>query len=232
MYAVATPTPIVATAGPAALRTATPCIRMQQQQRPPQQLGRLRFGAARGPEEWIVDRDGEWSPGYWVELEGGPDDGRTIPVPLAQIEDGLKEGDACAIENLDDADDADGTRVRCVKPSPLTGFRFENSSTPPMAPGSVALRNAARPVVTVVVVLAAGLVLSRFAPRPSLLESQQRCERLLSGFIEVGDREGAESWLSACALSRAEGEELLSDAWQSRWQGKEPPTMVQGVPTR
>ena len=57
--------------------------------------GVLKFGAAKGPSTWIVERDGAWSPNYWVEVKGGKNDGKAFVVPPESIELGLKEGDTC-----------------------------------------------------------------------------------------------------------------------------------------
>ena len=59
--------------------------------------GTLCFGATRGPKSWIAARDGEWAAGYWVELEGGADDGLAMPLPKESIAKGLQAGDAVEI---------------------------------------------------------------------------------------------------------------------------------------
>ena len=73
--------------------TDNPRTEVQQQYR-----GRLMFGAARGPSNWLPENDGStWSPGYWVEINGGPEDGRSIVVSLDDVA-GLREGDLCSVE--------------------------------------------------------------------------------------------------------------------------------------
>ena len=72
--------------------------------------GRLRFSATRGPASWLETKDGPWSPGYWVEIEGGPDDGRDVVVELADIGPGLTEGSLCAVVLRED-----GSGWRCFK---------------------------------------------------------------------------------------------------------------------
>ena len=62
-------------------------------------VGRLQFGATRGPRTWQTDRDGPWVPAYWVEIQGGLDDGEVVLIPdKARIARGLSAGDLCAIE--------------------------------------------------------------------------------------------------------------------------------------
>jgi hypothetical protein len=188
-----------------------------------QQAGRLRFGAAQGPPSWNTDRDGPWSPGYWVELEGGPNHGRTLVVTMDSIDSGLKEGDWCGVESLDDI-----AQLRCVAlPDPeatasAITSRLQNGDRSRAAIQDV-LR-ATTPIATMLVtVLAVGFLFARFAPQPSIVERQQRCEQLISGSVSVGDRQGAEAWLSTCDLSRTEADEVLFSAWTQRWQSKEPP---------
>ena len=64
-----------------------------------QTLGRLRFGAVRGPKGWESERDGPWKPGYWVEIEGGLDEGATVLIQdKSRIAPGLAVNDLCAVE--------------------------------------------------------------------------------------------------------------------------------------
>jgi hypothetical protein len=67
-----------------------------------QPRGRLFFGATQGPASWREDRDGPWSGGYWVEAVGGAADGVTVVLSLDQIGPGLKEGDLCIIQELEE----------------------------------------------------------------------------------------------------------------------------------
>ena len=188
--------------------------------------GRLRFGATKGPSWWLESEHGPWSPGYWVEIEGGA---QSITIALDDVARGLKEGDMCGVELVDGE-----ARWRCA---PLPPDRRQQ---PPEASetSGVAwrlqpleqLQKAARPLSVVVGVVAMGLILAHFAPSPSARESLERCERLISGSVEMADRRAAERWLPTCGISAEQADQLLEDPWLRRWGEREPPEMVQGVP--
>ena len=78
------------------LRSREAAVSMLAQAR----LGRLRFGAAKGPKTHEPERDGPWRPGYWVEIDGGRDDGAVVLIPdRSRIADGLAENDMCAVHS-------------------------------------------------------------------------------------------------------------------------------------
>ena len=81
-------------------------ILLQFEQEP--NTGVLRFGASKGPS-WWTERDGAWSPCYWVEIEAT---GQEILVARDDLA-GLKEDDECMVELVED-----GSRCRCVPLSP------------------------------------------------------------------------------------------------------------------
>ena len=97
---------------PACVRARHPYVLLQAESTSSRRRGRLRFGATNGPASWLERNDGPWSPGYWVEVEGGPDDGRYVVIALADIGPVLKEGGLCCVEPLGE----DGSRWRCVVP--------------------------------------------------------------------------------------------------------------------
>ena len=185
-------------------------------------FGRLCFGAAKGPKSHEPERDGPWRPGYWVEIEGGPDDGASVLIPdRSRIADGLAVDDRCAIEF-----DEDGARA---VPAPTSsGFRYES---PPSLARRV-LESAARPVGVVLAVLVASAVLVDYAPQPTAREQAERCARLVSAGIEAGDRRSAQRWLASCGLPDVEAAQLLEEQWTTRWGTQGPPSLVQGLPER
>ena len=153
--------------------------------------GRLRFAATRGPASWLETKDGPWSPGYWVEIEGGPDDGRDVVIELADVGPGLKEGSLCCVVLGED-----GSRWRCVAlDDPTAPGAAQPAAT---AAWRAIAQQVARPLSVVAATVALGVCLAQFAPRPEAQESLLRCERLLSGAIERADRRAAEGWLAAC----------------------------------
>ena len=207
--------PVLAACSPPSLQQLHPACRLHLQQ---QADGRLQFGASSGPSWWQEDRDGPWKPGYWVVVEGGANDGQEVVIALADVGAGLKQGDTCVLEPLED-----GSGWRCVA----------SSAGPPAAapkerrrPWVDRARQAARPVSVVVATVAVGFAFAQFAPRPDARENLERCERLISGSIEAGDRLGAERWLAACDAS-VEKEAVLAGAWLQRWGEEGPPPMVQ-----
>ena len=140
--------------------------------------GRLRFSATRGPASWLETKDGPWSPGYWVEIEGGPDDGRDVVVELADIGPGLKEGSLCAVVLRED-----GSGWRCFK---LDGALAPEAAQPAdSAAWREIVQKAARPLLRPLGVVAAtvalGSALSQFAPRPDAQESLLRVRGSGSG---------------------------------------------------
>lgn len=194
-------------------------------------VGRLRFGATRGPSWWQESEHGKWAPGYWVEVVGGAHDGQSITIALGDVGRGLREGDLCCVELVDGEA---SPRWRCDPLPP------DWRQQPPEAREASArrlqiwkqLQKAARPLSIVAAVVMMGLVLAHFAPSPSPRESLERCERLISGSVEMADRRAAERWLPTCGpgVSPAQAEQLLEDSWLRRWGERGPPQMVQGVP--
>ena len=91
------------------------------------------------------------------------------------------------------------------------------------------LRDAAPPLGYAVSVLALGWFFSQSAPVPDAAESLERCERLISGSVEAGDRQAAQRWLATCDVPSADGEQLLSERWSDRWGEQSPPRLVGGV---
>jgi hypothetical protein len=79
------------------------------------------------------------------------------------------------------------------------------------------LNRLALPSSVVIATVAMGTVFATFAPPPSAVEARERCERLISGSIRMGDRRGAEKWLSTCEMPVAEAEDLLSRSWLEQW---------------
>ena len=187
-------------------------ILLQSQQEP--NTGVLRMAPLKGPS-WWTERDGAWSPGYWVEIEAT---GQEILVARDDLA-GLKEDDECMVELVED-----GSRCRCVPLSP---------DAPIARRRSAAERLAARlimPAGVVAAVTIAGLILSNNAPAPDAVFARDRCERLISGSVEAADRRAAERWLKACDASLEDPERLLDAAWLRRWGERGPPPMVQGAP--
>ena len=140
--------------------------------------GRLRFSATRGPASWLETKDGPWSPGYWVEIEGGPDDGRDVVVELADIGPGLKEGSLCAVMLRED-----GSGWRCFK---LDGPLAPEAAQPADSAAwrgivQKAARPLLRPLGVVAATVALGGALSQFAPRPDAQESLLRVRGSGSG---------------------------------------------------
>lgn len=187
-------------------------IFLQSQQEP--NTGRLRFGATRGPS-WWTDRDGPWSPGYWVEIEAT---GQEILVARDDLA-GLKEDDVCMVELVED-----GSRCRCVPLSPDAPIARRRSAAERLAARLV------MPAGVVAAVTIAGLILSNNAPAPDAVFARDRCERLISGSVEAADRRAAERWLKACDATLEDPERLLDAAWLRRWGERGPPPMVQGAP--
>ena len=197
-------------------------------------VGRLQFGATRGPRTWHTDRDGPWVPAYWVEIQGGLDDGEVVLIPdKARIARGLSAGDLCAIEY-----DVEGARCIALEENEYataeaavkTGFRFETPSTRGFA--DRLLRSAAKPIGITLAIVAAGAVLVGLSPPPDAREQTERCARLISSGVEVGNREAATRWLPTCGLPAAEAESILQEQWERRWGAEGPPRMVQGVRER
>jgi len=192
-----------------------------------QARGRLCFGAARGPRSWVDEVDGPWRPGYWVDIEGGAEDGKSLLVSTENVAPGLQPGDACGVKL-----DADGL-PRCVPLSAdvmeaESAFRFERER----ARWERLVASLAQPVATATAILAFAGLLATFTPTPGAQESRERCERLVSGSIEIGDRRSAERWLATCDLPTDVADELLAERWRRRWGNEPPPSMVQGVPER
>ena len=198
------------------LRSREAAVSMLAQAR----LGRLRFGAAKGPKTHEPERDGPWRPGYWVEIDGGRDDGAVVLIPdRSRIADGLAENDMCAVEY-----DEDGARAVLV----ASGFRYE--SEPSLA--ERVLESAVRPIGIALAILAASVVLVHYAPQPTAREQAERCARLVSAGIEAGDRQSAQRWLASCRLPDIEAAQLLEERWTTRWGAQGPPRLVQGLPER
>ena len=168
-----------------------------------------------------------------MEVIGGVADGREIVISLEQIGPGLKEGDACIIEELEDGS-------VCCMPVPREGPEV---ATAGLSMGSTAsanslagereivqrLREAALPLSIVAATVAMAALFAHYAPAPSAQETRERCERLVSGSIELGDRPGAERWLATCDVPMEDAEGLLNSKWMERWGVENPPSMVQGV---
>ena len=188
-----------------------------------QARGRLRFGAARGPSDWLAERDGTWTPGYWVEIEGGTDDGACHLVQTVDVSPGLSDGDICGVEI-----DGTGTARAVPADSDVRTFRFEHDE----AARSRLLARLLQPAAIICATAAFAALLAAYAPPPSARESLEQCTRLISGSIEIGDRAGAERWLATCRLPDGTGDDLLAERWSRRWGNQPPPSMVQGVPER
>ena len=184
-------------------------------------VGKLRFGAARGPPTWIPDRDGPWSGGYWLEC----DDDKCIICD--EVSPGLTEGAACAIEIGDDA-----SRVCVPLPSNYAEAIARQGMERKRIEQAKQLRDILRPTLTAAAIFAAAFLFYSNAPEPSAFEAAERCERLISGSIEGADREGAQKWLSTCDLSGDDAEQLLERQWQERWpvEGGAAPRLVRGYP--
>ena len=184
-------------------------------------VGKLRFGAARGPPNWIPDRDGPWSGGYWLEC----DDDKCIICD--EVSPGLTEGAACAIEIGDDA-----SRVCVPLPSNYAEAIARQGMERKRIEQAKQLRDILRPTLTAAAIFAAAFLFYSNAPEPSAFEATERCERLISGSIEAADREGAQKWLSTCDLSGDDAERLLERQWQERWpaEGGGAPRLVRGWP--
>ena len=91
----------------------------------------------------------------------------------------------------------------------------------------------AKPALILTAIAAIAALLAQFAPEPATeQERAERCVRLMSGEIELGDVKGAERMLGLCDMPRAEAEQLLDARWRRRWRGEPPPSVVQGVATR
>ena len=194
--------------------------------------GRLCFGAARGPRWWNAERDGEWSPGYWVEIEGGRDDGLALLVAKDDVGAGLMAGDKCCVELFD------GEHARCM---PLGDAAAQQGGieaakdargsglVAAMRSRPSAMRVAGAQVGSALGIAATAMLLAYFAPQPSLEESLARCAQLISGAIETADQPAAEAWLETCNVPSAEANALLADVWQRRWGTEELPRLIQGV---
>ena len=167
---------------PACVRARHPYVLLQAESTSSRRRGRLRFGATNGPASWLERNDGPWSPGYWVEVEGGPDDGRYVVIALADIGPVLKEGGLCCVEPLGE----DGSRWRCVVPDDGTVPSAVQLSA--AATWRARARQVARPLSVVASTVALGVCLAQFAPRPGEQESLVRCERPLLAWIGVGVR--------------------------------------------
>ena len=135
----------------------------------PSRRGRLRFAATRGPASWLEKNDGPWSPGYWVEVEGGPDDGQDVGIDLADVGPGLKEGDLCCVVLGED-----GSRWRCVAPdNPMAP---EAAQPVAAAAWHARARQVAQPLSVVATTVCLGVLLTQFAPRPAMQENLLRCD--------------------------------------------------------
>ena len=193
---------------------------------PPDCRGRLCFGAARAPSTWLVDRDGPWNGGYWVEIEGGEDDGLQIALLTENIEAGVKEGDLCYVVEEGESG------VRCL-PIPVAErsdtFRFGAKAK---RQRKKLISDIGRPVSILAIVLAAATLFTQNTPSPGGAELAERCERLITGSVATGDRRAAERWLSMCDLPSGDAEQLLADAWLRRWGEDGPPQIIQGVPVK
>ena len=187
-------------------------ILLQFQQEP--NTGVLRFGATKGPS-WWTERDGAWSPCYWVEIEAT---GQEILVARDDLA-GLKEDDECMVELVED-----GSRCRCVPLSPDAPIARRRSAAERLAARLV------MPAGVIAAVTVAGLILSNNAPAPDAVFARDRCERLISGSVEAADRRAAERWLKACDASLEDPERLLDAAWLRRWGERGPPPVVRGAP--
>ena len=190
--------------------------------------GILCFGASKGPRTWSIERNGPWRPGYWIEIEGGPDDGEIVLLPdKERIAAGLAAGDICNVL-IDDAG------VRCTalnaEASATSSFRFDTPSTQGLV--KRLLRVAAKPSLIVLAVVLASATFIQLSPPLDGRQQTERCARLVSSGIEAGDREGAATWLPTCGLPADEAEALLEKQWRSRWGDEGPPRMVQGVVER
>ena len=151
----------------AAVRARHRCVVLQAEPTASRR-GRLRFAATRGPASWLETKDGPWSPGYWVEIEGGPDDGRDVVIDLADVGPGLKEGNLCCVVLGED-----GSRWRCVAlDDPIAPGAAQPA---PTAAWRAIAQQAARPLSVVAATVALGVCLSQSAPRPSAQESLLRC---------------------------------------------------------
>ena len=69
------------------------------------------------------------------------------------------------------------------------------------------------------------MLFAQNAPAPGVQESLERCDRLISGAVENGDRGGAERWLSTCELPRDEAVRLLERRFVERWGEEGPPPL-------
>ena len=151
----------------AAVRARHRCVVLQAEPTASRR-GRLRFAATRGPASWLETKDGPWSPGYWVEIEGGPDDGRDVVIDLADVGPGLKEGNLCCVVLGED-----GSRWRCVAlDDPIAPGAAQPA---PTAAWRAIAQQVARPLSVVAATVALGVCLSQSAPRPSAQESLLRC---------------------------------------------------------
>ena len=196
----------------------------------PMDRGQLCFGAAKGPATWRADVDGPWPGGYWVEIKGGRDDGRVFVLTKDSIGAGLTEGDFCTVVMQDSGG------ARCV---PLASSDEEVSAS--FSSFGDARRSRLRRVVeastlpasiTACIVLAAAVLMVQFAPTPDAAEARERCDRLISGAVNMGDRRAAEKWLAMCNMAPGEADELLDQAWRLQWGEAGPPRMVQGIAER
>ena len=187
--------------------------------------GTLRFGAVRGPSNWVAERDGTWTPGYWVEIEGGIDDGAYHLVQTANVSPGLISGAFCDVE-IDETG-----RTRAVPADAIAKVSTSRSERDQAARTRFLSRLLQLPATLFAIATFAAL-LAASAPPPSERENLEQCSRLISGSVEIGDRAGAERWLSTCRLSDGAAEDLLAERWSQRWGDTTPPSMVQGVPER
>ena len=133
----------------AAVRARHRCVVLQAEPTASRR-GRLRFAATRGPASWLETKDGPWSPGYWVEIEGGPDDGRDVVIDLADVGPGLKEGNLCCVVLGED-----GSRWRCVAlDDPIAPGAAQPA---PTAAWRAIAQQAARPLSVVAATVALGV---------------------------------------------------------------------------
>lgn len=178
--------------------------------------GKLKFGAAHGPASWVERRDGKWSAGYWVELEEAPG---FVLVSLSDIAPGLKAGDACLLLS-------EGRSPRCIafsEDATLKDGTAIGASEYQAGCAAVWCERLAsqlvQPLALLALTMTLGLTFAQLAPSPDKRLSLERCERLVTGAVEMADRRAAEAWISACddAIRGAEAEELLNDLWLRRW---------------
>ena len=168
--------------------------------------GRLCFGADWGPRQ--VEH-GQWQPGYWVVLDD--DDKSEVSVALNQIGPGLQAGDGCLVE----LDRMKGTLQ--LKAGPLVELEERSHAAVRR------LQAAMKPLGTMAVIVAVAAILASRSPPPTTgQERMERCERLISGAVEVHSYNGAQGWLKHCGLSSGEqGAQLLLETWAARW-GEQP----------